>query len=142
MQLFRRPRESLDQARADMMMIAHKRLGRVHGEVSVPPEYDLDVARYRTLREVVYDDYLAVFLVHEFVDPSIEIIRQMLCYTRPIIRAEFQYLRRSSHGDFFQLMHLELQLPSLHGFLIPYPNVKVKRVHPNGLLGKYVPLPT
>lgn len=58
-ELLRSNDKKLDAARAGMVAITYKSQSPVFGDIPIRTEYDSDVSRYRTRREVVYGDWLA-----------------------------------------------------------------------------------
>lgn len=132
--------ETIAKAQAAMARIAYQRQHRVASDEPIPLEYQFDIGTFRTRGEMSYGRELASLDVtpwHGQMRPY----DTALCWTRPILRAEFRYLRKSSRYQFFQAIRFERRCRSRYGYLVPYQNVEIERIHPRSLRGRYLALP-
>ena len=135
--------ESLDESRAAMARIAYFRMKRAHNPPElVPPEYGFDLSRYRTYGEISYGANLALFDPTQ-INLASPIPADILLWGRPILRAEFRYLRRpTGEGTYSDRIRMERKARSRFGFFVPYTNIEIERLRPEALHGRYVPIPT
>lgn len=119
--------ETLDQARAVMAKLAYQRVERTCNKHLVPTSYGFDVSHFRTYGEISYEAALASFIEREFHGPDLLTKPYMLLWSRPILRAEFRYLQRSSmQYHFDRRVQLKRSTRSRHGYLLPYPHVYIE----------------
>ena len=133
---------SCAEARAAFTRVVYQRLHRFPGTTLVPPEYEFDFCLYRTRGEERYGDRLV-----DVVDAALERggepepDERWLCFDRPILRAEFRYLRRNDDKAFWESMKWERRTRSRMGLIVPYQNVEVEFVQETERRTRYVEIP-
>lgn len=132
--------ESLHDARSAMARLAFQRMSRTLSDVPIPPALQLDLGLYRTDGEISYAERLSQLDVSRwrgFFGPD----TGALCWTRPIILAEFRYIRKGSRGNFKESIRFERRCRRRFGYMVPYQSVEAQRFHPRHLQGRYVRIP-
>ncbi|KAI0562882.1 hypothetical protein FGB62_50g12 [Gracilaria domingensis] len=138
-QVARENRKSREEAHVNFVMVAYKRQGRAPFQFLITPGMDYHVAFYRTRGEISYCDRLAE--LETFAWPGMPVARQeAMCWTRPILRAEFRYLPRCSRSNVPQnLIRHERQSRSQFGYFAPYQNVKIRHIAAAHRQGRVIP---
>ena len=90
-----RHREPIRESRVAFTRLVYQRMHRFPGTTLVPPEFGFDFILHRTRGEELYSERLVQQLDNAVKwrgepEPSLE----TLCFMRPILRAEFRFLRR------------------------------------------------
>ena len=132
----------LAEARAAFIRTAFMRMRRSPCRELIPVEYGLDQWSYRTTGEARYGEVLCSILQmsKDWTDdwrPD----QSLLGFTRPLLRAEFRFMRRHD-SDFWRQLKWERRFRSRSGFLVPYQMVEVEMIREESREGRYVRIPS
>ncbi|PXF40140.1 hypothetical protein BWQ96_10156 [Gracilariopsis chorda] len=134
--------ETRQYARSELARIGYARHFRAPNEHPVPVQYRFDVAFYRTFGEVGYGDRLANVLdeLDRFAD-VVQPYQDLILWARPILRAEFRYLRRPSRSTYLEGLRFERKWRSRFGIMAPYQCSEVERLAGHARRGRYLSIP-
>ncbi|PXF47025.1 hypothetical protein BWQ96_03215 [Gracilariopsis chorda] len=133
--------ESAVTAHAAFVRVAHLRQRRAPFEFPIREEQTFDVLMYRNRGEMGYCDRLAD--LETFAWGNVPVARQeALCWVRPILRAEFRFLPRTTRSAFLQdFIRDERRWRARFGYFVPYQNTEIERIAARHRRGRYVTLP-
>ena len=129
------------KAKEAHVRLVYQRMNRTVGTVIVPAplagEHDLDTWYFRTEGEAGYGEKLMKLDYSRFRG-MIDAHQEALCFDRPILRAEFCYVRKNHQEQFWDLIRWEPRARSRLGILVPYQMVEAERIHRNHYPSRYV----
>ena len=132
--------ETSADARCAFIRLLMQHLLRTPGRCLIPVRYNFDPFFFRTDGEVGYGSALAATQWAD-LEGQFEVSNDMLLSPRPLLRAEFRYLRRlTSPGTYWDMVRWERLTRSRSGFLVPYQCIEFERIRPSHRTGRYVPL--
>ena len=144
--LYRSPAERKDPslARQAYVKLLFQRMGRTIGRELVPEptqnEFILDTWMFRTEGESSYGANLMAFNADRYRG-SPTVSQDCLLWERPVLRAEFRYLRKRDNTVFWDMLRWERRARSRHGYLLAYQMIEVDRIRRNRLHNRYVSIP-
>ena len=124
-----RHREPIREARVAFTRLVYQRMHRFPGTTLVPPEFEFDFFLYRTRGEELYGERLVQQLENAVKwrgEPEQRL--EALCFSRPILRVEFRFLRRYDDESFWGHIKWERRVRSRFGLLVPYQMVELESV--------------
>ena len=111
------------KAKEVRVRLVYQRMNRTVGTDIVPAslagEHDLDTWYFRTECEAGYGEKLMKLDYSRFRG-MIDVHQEALCFDRPILRAEFRYIRKNDQEQFWDLIRWERRARSQLGILVPY----------------------
>ena len=115
-------RHEPERAKEAHVRLVYQRLNRTVGTdiipMPMPGEHDLDTWYYRTEGEAGYGEKL-MQLDYARYRGVIDVKQDVLCLDRPILRAEFRYLRKNNQESFWDLIRWERRARCRLGILVP-----------------------
>ena len=134
-------RHEPERAKEAHVRLVYQRLNRTVGTdiipMPMPGEHDLDTWYYRTEGEAGYGEKL-MQLDYARYRGVIDVKQDVLCFDRPILRAEFRYLRKNNQESFWDLIRWERRARCRLGILVPYQMVEAERIHRSHYASRYV----
>ena len=125
--------------RSRFAKLCYQRFFRNPGRSPVPSSLDLDVHWFRTESEVEYGYHLAELDIGQWLGQYRPCLAA-LCFTRPILRAEFRYVRKYEVApDYWERVKWERRSRARHGYYIPLQYIEVDMIREHARYGRYVP---
>ena len=136
------PHASQAALRSAFTKLVYQRPYRFPGHEPIPASLGLDLWVFRTAGEVEYGYNLASLDWNQWkgrVRPD----DAALCFDRPILRADFRYVRRYEvASDFWERVKWERRTRSRSGYLVPYHCIEIDMVRRNARRSRYVAVPS
>ena len=136
------PDEPLARTRSAFTKLVYQRMYRFPGRAPVPSRLGLDLSVFRTDGEIEYGYNLASLDWDQWrgkIRPRV----QALCFARPILRADFRYVRRMETAvEYWERIKWERGARSRTGYLVPMHCIEIDMIRRNSRVTRYVALPT